>query len=180
MFKVLAVAGVVTALVVGSPAVAAVQSASPPRQAETSVTPEARALASRVFQLTTPDLEKKVTSYLREVLLEADLASLDPEVAVWFDKNAAAILMPHLRSLISDMEILYAERLTQAELQALVDFYDNPTGRSIAGKLLDLEMQMEEPVNRMAEEYMVELMTRFCATHDCGKGSNTSAKPAGR
>lgn len=179
MIRPLAFAGFAAALFVTVPAMASVtDQANGTVAAEPSA--EALALARHVFELTSPDLNKKMTAHMQTVLAQSALAEADPQIASWFEKNAIPLLMPNLRKMIAEMEVRYAERLTIDELRAIIAFYDNPMGRSIAAKMIDLGLEMEEPLQRLTEAYMIDLLTAYCEEFECGKAGGVSSKPARR
>lgn len=127
-----------------------------------------RGLAARVVALTSPDIEKQLLEYIRQMPSQMGFAEDEPEAARWFEKNAGPLMMPHMRTLMSDIERLYAETLTREELQAMVDFYQTPMGREIARKQVELGLQMSEPMRRMEAAYVTDLLTALCRDYDCG------------
>ena len=164
MFKTIAVLALSATVMCATPAMAQ-------NGAEGSIE---RGLAARVVALTTPDIEKQLLDYVQQMPAQMGLAEEDAEAARWFEKNAGPLMIPHMRTLMSDIERLYAETLTRDELQAMVDFYQTPMGRTIARKQVELGMQMGEPISRMQTAYVTDLLTAFCRDNDCG-----GAAPAG-
>lgn len=154
---------------VAVPAVADTDSAQQPIRVVRAdeVDPAARALAARVIALTTPDFEKQILSYLSEMFGQMSAESDNAPEAVWFEKNAGPLLIPHVRVLMTELETLYARSLSLQELQAMVDFYDTPVGRAIGRKQLQLGMDMGAPIQAMQTNYLKSLMERFCADNDC-------------
>ncbi len=164
-------------------AVAPIASASEPVRVvvagQEDVDPQERALAARIVALTTPDFEKQILSYLSTMFAQmGSEAAAAPEMA-WFEKNAGPLMIPHLRTLMTEIEIQYARGLTIAELEAMVAFYDTPMGHSIARKQLQLGMDMGGPIEAMQTAYLASLMERFCAENDCS-GIESAAPVAGK
>jgi len=164
MFKTIAMLAVSATVVCAAPAMAQ-------NGAEGSIE---RGLAARVVALTTPDIEKQLLDHVGQISAELGLADVDADAARWFGKNAGPLMIPHMRTLMADIERLYAETLTRQELQAMVDFYQTPMGRSIARKQVDLGLQMGEPISRMQSAYITDLLDSYCRDNDCG-----DAAPAG-
>ena len=132
-----------------------------------TIPPAQRALASQVVRLTTVDMEKQILDYMGTVFSEMQSEEVDRNVAVWFEKNAGPIMLPHIRTFMADVELLYARLLTAEELQAMIAFYDTPMGRSIARKQTQLGIDMSGPIETMTANYAEDLITRFCNANDC-------------
>ena len=137
-------------------------------------------LSRRLISLTLPDFEKQLNDYVRVVSAELGMASHNPQMATWFEKNAGPMMMPHLRTLLDDMAALYAEQLSISELEAIVGFYDTPMGREIARKQLKLQLDLSIPLARMQERYTNELMADFCKQFDCGDIGGAASDKSGR
>jgi hypothetical protein len=69
-------------------------------------------------------------------------------------------MLPKVRSRVARV---YASEYTTEELQALVDFYESPVGRSITAKQLDISAATRRAVNELVPEMGKELARRFCA-----------------
>lgn len=132
-----------------------------------SVTSEKQALAARVVRLTTADMEKQILDYMGSMFSQMDAEGADRTVAVWFEKNAGPVMLPHIRTFMGEVEQMYARLLTVEELQAMITFYETPMGRSIARKQTQLGIDMSGPIEAMTVNYAQDLMTRFCNDHDC-------------
>ncbi|MFE9084076.1 DUF2059 domain-containing protein [Brevundimonas sp. NPDC003935] len=89
------------------------------------------------------------------------------EQARWFRRHALQIMNTHMRPMIDEMTRDYAERFSEAELRALVAFYETPMGRGIARKQMEAGMAQGEIMQRFEVAYLTDLMTKFCAEFDC-------------
>lgn len=165
MFKNIAVMALSATVVFSAPAMAQ-------NGAEGSIE---RGLAARVVALTTPDIEKQLLAYVQQIPAQMGFSEVDADAARWFEKNAGPLMMPHMRTLMSDIERLYAETLTREELQAMVDFYQTPMGREIARKQVELGIQMGEPISRMQTAYVTDLLTTYCRDNDCEAAASAPA-----
>jgi hypothetical protein len=58
---------------------------------------------------------------------------------------------------------LLASEYTTQELQALVDFYETPVGRSIAEKSLDIPAAARRVTQDMGPQFLAEFKRRLCA-----------------
>lgn len=148
-----------------------------------TATPETLALARRVVEITTPDIDKQVLAHMREAVAAAELHEIDPDVGRWMEKNAGPMLLPHIRWFMEQIADLYARRFTAEELGAMVTFYESDLGRSISAKQVSLGIETGELMQPLMERYATELFTRLCSEIDCEAGGATSSsaqKPARR
>ena len=74
--------------------------------------------------------------------------------------EAARAMEPRLRE---RMAKLLAAEYTREELQALVDFYETPVGRSIAEKSLDIPAAGRRVAQDIGPQFMADFKRRFCA-----------------
>lgn len=140
----------------------------------------ARALGARVIALTMPDVEKQILEFVNRMTAELGIADSNPEMAAWFEKNAGPMMMPHLRKMLDDMAVMYGERLTISELEALVGFYDTPMGREIARKDVIMQLDMSHSMTTMQENYLRDFMGAFCKQFDCGEEFGAADAKSGR
>lgn len=136
-------------------------------------------LAERLVRLSLRGLDKLTQETINREL--GEMAGQMPEEQTrWFRRNAASILESHMGLMIDSITTEYAARFTEAELNALIAFYETPMGRDIARKQLELGGAMGEAMQRFQIAYLTELGTKFCAEFDCEgaapKGTST-AKP---
>ncbi len=143
-------------------------------------TEETRALAARVIAITTPNMEKQLLDYMATVIAESGLRDEDARIGAWMEKNAGPILITHIRTFMGQVETVYATRFTAAELQAMVDFYESPLGRTVAEKQVQVGIETGELQEPMLLAYMTDLMTQLCAANDCGDGKNGAGGKSSR
>ena len=74
--------------------------------------------------------------------------------------DATRALEPRLEERMAKQ--IAAEYTTQ-ELQALVDFYETPVGRSIADKSLDMSAAARRVAEDMGPQFIADIERRFCA-----------------
>ncbi|WP_312146857.1 DUF2059 domain-containing protein [Brevundimonas sp.] len=61
----------------------------------------------------------------------------------------------------------YAELFTEAELTAMIAFYETPLGQNVARKQLEVSVELEPAMLKFQEDFMTEIMTKFCGQFDC-------------
>ena len=72
-----------------------------------------------------------------------------------------------MNRMIDALEVQYATLFTEAELSALVSFYETPAGRVIAQKQVELGTLIGEQLQPMSQAYVVDMLEKFCARFDC-------------
>jgi hypothetical protein len=96
--------------------------------------------------------------------------------------------------MIAEMVPVYAAQFTEEELQALVDFFDTPMGRSIAEKNVLVMPEANRAVMAVVPQMLEKMATRMCQHYSCtpaqlqelrrgmreGAGLETGAAPAPR
>jgi uncharacterized protein len=142
-------------------ALAMVIAFSPAIMAQTS---QQRELAAELLHLTnTRENAERLLEQVRETQLEQlETLELPPEDALEIQRRANEILQQELSwdSLSGDFIDLYANNFTQRELQAIVDFYNSPEGKTLTTKMPAVIQQslglvqerMERVVPRIQQE----------------------------
>lgn len=143
-------------------------------------TAERQALAERYVELSMVGIDKTLQGLLDAQIAQWD-ASVPTEQARWFRRHALQIMQTHMQPMIDEMSRDYAERFSEAELSALVGFYETPMGRGIARKQLEAGVAQSQAMQQFEVAYLTDLMTKFCAEFDCEgalpKGT-AAAKPS--
>jgi hypothetical protein len=142
--------------------------ASLEEQAKASVqAPDNRAaLTRRYLELTTGGIDKLVQQLVSDELMGiAD--EMPAEQLEWFRANTVIILRPHMDGLIQSLSDDIQTRFTEAELEALVGFYDTPQGRAIAAKQMEMGGALNQAMQGFQMAYLQDLMTKFCGAFDC-------------
>lgn len=136
-------------------------------------------LAERVVSLSFNGMEKVLQAAIDQGFENLD-EKLPDEQVQWLSRNAVPVFQSHMRPLIAAMAVAYSERFTQAELSAMIAFYETPMGLAIARKQLEANVEIEPAMQKFEEGLMTELMTKFCAQFDCGAEASKqtpAAKP---
>ena len=95
-------------------------------------------------------------------------------------RQGAPAIRRMIESVMRQLAPVVAEIHTEAELRALIAFYETPLGQSIALKQLELGVRQEQLMMPALNEMMTSLMTKYCAEFDCGTGATPQAsKPRG-
>jgi len=79
----------------------------------------------------------------------------------------ATDLIPQM---IEEMVPVYAAAFTEAELEALVSFYDSEMGRSIAAKNVQVMPEANQAVMSVIPQMLDKMAARMCQHYGCGPG----------
>jgi len=142
-----------------------------------------RALAEELMAIQSPDLDKQVLAYMAQMLRSSGLDEVDADFALWMEKNAGKILLPHLRTMMDQSLDIYVSHYTTDELRAAVDFYKTPMGSSIARKQVSIGIAAGELMQPIMVAYATDLMTQLCTALDCqreARPANLSGKSSRR
>ncbi|MND89078.1 hypothetical protein D3C80_811210 [compost metagenome] len=101
---------------------------------------------------------------------------LPEEQVRWLRRNTGPIVQSHMRPLMAATTAAYAELFTEAELNAMIAFYETPIGQNIARKQLEVSVEIEPAMQKFQEAFMIEVMTKFCGQFDC-EGEAAKATP---
>ena len=140
------------------------------------------ALTRRYLELTTGGTDKLVQQMVNQEI-DALAGTMPAEQATWLRSSAVVIMRPHLDQLIRTMGEEIQTRFTEAELEALIEFYDTPQGRAIAVKQIETGGALGQAVQSFQMSYLRDLMTKFCGAFDCeamAQEAAGAAKPARR
>lgn len=147
-----------------------------PAAAQEAADADREVLAERYIQLAVGDnLSKSIEAYVAE-LLAAD-ASADPDQTEWAEQNLPGLMLAMIDDLMGQLAPIYAEVMTQEELEALIVFYETPIGREVARKTVTLSIQTEPLLQAAVERYMEEFLTKYCARFSCPTGDMGVSNP---
>lgn len=140
------------------------------------------ALAERLVNLSLNGMEKVLQKAIDKAFENLD-ENLPEEQVRWLRRNTAPVVQSHMRPLIAATAAVYAEQFTEAELNAMIAFYETPMGQNIARKQLEVSVEIEPAMQKFQEGFMTEVMTKFCGQFDCeGEAAKETrtAKPSRR
>jgi hypothetical protein len=123
-------------------------------------------LAERYIRLSFGDDLRPMIEAVIEEQLAAD-GSMTPEERTWYRNNMPIFFDQFMTELIDLMAPRYAAIMTDEELNAGIDFFGSPLGRSLARKEVSLQVGMEEEVYAAAEAMVVDMETKYCAAFTC-------------
>lgn len=135
-------------------------------------------LAERVVSLSMNGMEKVLQTALDQGFETLD-EKLPEEQVQWLSRNAGLVFQSHMRSMIPALAAAYAEHFTEAELNAMIAFYETPMGQTIARKQLEVTVEIQPAMQKFEVGYMTELMAKFCAQFDC-EGEASKQTPAAK
>lgn len=149
--------------------------AGPVAQAQDETTQVRQLLAERVVDVLMRENLVKVIGDVTGQILSED-ASIPDDQAAWMRSAMPEMMNRHLGAVLDGMEDLYAARFTAAELQALIDFYDTPTGQTIARKQNEVSALLGAEEEVFLQAFGAELMTKYCAEFDCENSPATTSQ----
>lgn len=137
------------------------------------------ALARELIELSTgPNFLKEFERAMGDQLSKID--EKGGQEAVWVRANMPPMLSRMIVRLMDEMVPAYAELYTEEELQAQIDFYRSPIGRSVAAKAIPLGVAVQEVQTKILMSFLTEFEGKYCAQFDCGAAEQASAKPSRR
>lgn len=137
------------------------------------------ALADRLVVLSANGMDKVLQRAIDQSFGALD-ESLPEEQVLWLRRNTAPIVQTHMRPLMAATAAAYAELFTEAELTAMIAFYETPLGQNVARKQLEVSVEIEPAMQKFQESFMTEIMTKFCGQFDCAgeqAKATSAAKP---
>ncbi|WP_439473137.1 DUF2059 domain-containing protein [Brevundimonas sp.] len=136
-----------------------------------SAAPSARqlALSRRYLDLMMTDQFEGVIHQMLGEQMAADQAMQDiPEEDRRFLISLTTELTTDMVPLmITEMVTVYAATFTEEELQALVDFFDTPMGRSIAEKNVLVMPEANRAVMTVVPQMLEKMASRMCQHYGC-------------
>ena len=136
------------------------------------------ALADRLVRLTLRGMDKFTQETITQQL-EAAGDAMPEDQQRWLRRNAPSIVETNLRLMIATITQEYAVRFSEAELNALIAFYDGPMGQDIARKQMELGGSLGEAMQTFQVSFLTELMTKFCGEFDC-EGQEVKGAPSAK
>ncbi|SFS80052.1 DUF2059 domain-containing protein [Brevundimonas viscosa] len=132
------------------------------------------ALAGQYLELTQGG---ELFKQLREQI-EADYvgSGLPAEQQTWVADEVTNMVREVMNDTIRELRDDVADSFTVAELQAAIDFYTSPLGRSLVRKQVELNFEMQRVMTPMLMPRMVGLMEKFCQRFDCEALAEAEAK----
>jgi len=159
----------IAAAVAGSALVATPVRASDAPQAATASSTRQLELARRYVDLMMSDQFEGV---IREMIgdeAERDptLPEADRQFLVDLTTELTTDLIPQM---INELVPVYAAAFTEAELEALVAFYDTEMGRSIAAKSVQVMPEENRAVMSVMPQMLDKMAARMCQHYGCEPG----------
>lgn len=127
---------------------------------------ERQQLAAQFVELSVIEPMRKSTSAMVEVML-SDGAALSAEQTEWWRRQLPEALIDISEGIAAVYAPLYADRMTRAELEALLAFYETPAGREILRKTTEIGFEVGGAAMLAAIEGLQGLQVKFCCEFDC-------------
>jgi hypothetical protein len=179
MKRLIVAAFAVACLAAGS---AQAQQASPPPVAATvTPSPKALALTKRYIAALHVDQTMKpmMQSMMGPMLDEQERANpnlTDAQRKAIRETVQEFVGGDMMDDILERMTPAYATIFSEDELQALVDFYESPTGQSIIGKMPQMGPVAAKVMVEIMPEIRVQLAQRICQKLGCGKAQGPKSK----
>lgn len=138
--------------------------------------PTAAAMACAERYMTSLDMEKTMLALMNGMMpaMMAQMPESDRVDATLKAKILEAInegVVAVLPLMLKEMTPALAVHFSEAEVCALADFYDSPTGRSIIAKMPAYTQDTSVMSARFVPLMQQEMMTRLCRKIDCTGGA---------
>ncbi|MCS6624778.1 DUF2059 domain-containing protein [Roseibacterium beibuensis] len=148
---------------------------APARAAEVPQTappaPSARQLelTRRYIDLTMTD---QFEESLRGILLaqaevDPETRALPPEDRTFLAELAAELTTDMIPQMLDEMTPVYARAFTEAELEAMIEFYDSEMGRSIIRKTMRALPEATQAAMSVVPQMLEKMASRLCQHYGC-------------
>ncbi len=124
-------------------------------------------LSRRYVQLAQGDQIESVLRQMMAADTSSDLEGLPAEDREFLLDVTSEILADLMPKMMEAMAPAYAETFTEAELEALVAFYDTEMGRSIINKNFEIMPEINVAVETIIPELFQKMASRMCARYGC-------------
>ena len=118
-------------------------------------------------------MAKMVRAQLEEFY--ADGAIPEDERA-WLADHMTTAYEDVMELVVAEMRDDVADRFSAAELDALIAFYDSPTGRAIINKEAELSLSIQQAMMPHLMTRMTAVSEKFCLRFDCSDLGEAAAK----
>lgn len=150
-----------------------------PAAAGEAASPAAKACSARYIK--SLRMEEMMKSMMDSMVPAMSASMPGGDVLDADDKQAIADLavestMAIVPEMIADIEPLLVKHFSEAEVCAMADFYDSPTGRAIIGKMPAFTAETGALTMKYVPRMQQEMLDRLCKRIDC---EGTSKKTKG-
>ena len=133
-------------------------------------------LAGRYLELTQGgEVVKQMRRQLEEGYTDTGLPD---EQRAWMTENMAGLLAEVIDETLELLRDDVADDFTVQELEAAIEFYESPVGRSLVRKQVELNFETQQVMMPLLMPRMASLMEKFCVRFDCGALGDAAAKSA--
>ena len=123
-------------------------------------------LAERYVRLSFGDDLRPMIEAIIEEQLAGDM-SMTTEQRAWYRNNVPVFFDGFMDTLIDLIVPRYVASMTDEELNAGIEFYSSPLGRSLARKEVALQIDMNDELYAAADAMAADMETKYCAAFDC-------------
>lgn len=163
------IACLAAAAAVSAPLAPAQAAGAPPQAAPSGPSARQLELARRYVDLMMSDQFEEVIREMigDEVERDATMPEEDRQFLVDLTTELMTDMIPRM---IDALVPVYAAAYTEAEMEALVAFYDTEMGRSIAAKGVQLMPEESRAMMSMMPQLLDKMASRMCQHYGCGPG----------
>lgn len=163
------IACVAAAAAVSAPLTPAHAAGAPPQAASSGPSARQLELTRRYVDLTMTD---QFGDVIREMIgdeYERDATMPADERAFLVDLTTE-LMTDMVPRMIDELVQVYAAAYTEAEMEALIAFYDTEVGRSIAAKAVQLMPEENRAMMSVMPQVLDKMASRMCQHYGCGPG----------
>lgn len=132
--------------------------------------------SARQLELTRRYIDLIMSDQLEGVLREMIGDEVDRDAAMPEEDRAflvdltTELMTDMIPRMIDEMVPVYAAAYTEAEMEALIAFYDTEVGRSIAAKAVQLMPEENRAMMSVMPQVLDKMASRMCQHYGCGPG----------
>lgn len=132
------------------------------------------ALAQQYLEVTQGEnLRKSITTYFEEAFAKSEMPADQRD---WLTQNMAIAFDQAMQATFADMTDDVAELFSEEELEAMIDFFDTPLGRSITEKNFEFGVRLETAMTPHLTAAFTQLGEKFCLRFECEPGEDAASK----
>lgn len=133
-------------------------------------------LAERYLEVTQGEsLRKSIAAYFEEAFAKADMPTDQRD---WLTQHMTVAFDEAMQATFADLTDDVAELYSEAELEALITFFDTPLGRSVTAKSFEFGIRLETVMTPHLTALFIQLDEKFCARFGCEANEDMASKHA--
>lgn len=102
--------------------------------------------------------------------------SIPEDERAWLTEHMTTVYEDVMELVVAEMRDDVADQFSAAELDALIAFYDTPTGRAIINKEAELSLSIQQAMMPHLMTGMTAVSEKYCLRFDCSALGEAAAK----